>query len=124
TAVGPMDGTTWRRYRFMVERGSEPVFFLEPDNPDDWPLHWSAAGFSPLATYTSAVNDDLDIEDTRTAAARARLTGAGISIRTFDPARADAELRRIFTLSLRAFSRNFLYTPIAEAEFVGQYHAV
>ena len=29
-AVGPMDGNTWRRYRFIVERGAEPPFFLEP----------------------------------------------------------------------------------------------
>ena len=54
---GPMDGTTWRRYRFIVERGSEPVFFLEPDNPDDWPGHWAGAGFTPIATYSSAIED-------------------------------------------------------------------
>src|SRR5512134_3810448 len=36
-AVGPMDGSAWRRYRLITERGTEPTFFLEPDNPDDWP---------------------------------------------------------------------------------------
>ncbi|MBV9712853.1 MAG: hypothetical protein JO011_18285, partial [Ktedonobacteraceae bacterium] len=36
-AVGPMDGSTERRYRLLSERGTEPPFFLEPDNPDDWP---------------------------------------------------------------------------------------
>ena len=66
TAIGPMDGTTWRRYRFMVDRGPEPAFFLEPDNPDDWPQHWRSAGFSILATYTSAANEDLAVEDPRT----------------------------------------------------------
>jgi hypothetical protein len=40
-AVGPLDGTTWRRYRFVVARGDEPPFFLEPDNPEDWPAHWT-----------------------------------------------------------------------------------
>jgi hypothetical protein len=120
TAVGPMDGSTWRRYRFIVERGTEPPFFLEPDNPDDWPAHWMAAGFDTLATYTSALNDDLAQTDPRTDARRERLAESGITIRTFDAAHADRDLRRMFTLSLTAFSRNFLYTPIPEAEFMSQ----
>ena len=124
TAVGPMDGNSWRRYRFIVERGSEPPFFLEPDNPDDWPHHWSLAGFSRCATYTSAVNDDLSTEDPRTSSSRARLTASDISIRTFDPARAEAELRRIFALSIVAFSRNLYYTSIPEQEFLAQNYAL
>jgi GNAT superfamily N-acetyltransferase len=122
-AVGPMDGNTWRRYRFVIERGAEPPFALEPDNPDDWPGHWTGAGFSILATYASALNDDLSAEDPRTENGRQRIGTAGISIRPFDPGRADADLRRIFHLSLAAFSGNFLYTPISEAEFMAQQRA-
>ena len=123
-AAGPMDGNTWRRYRFIVERGTEPPFFLEPDNPDDWPAHWTASGFSPLAYYTSAVNDNLQIEDPRTADAVARLTSHGLRIRPFDPARADDELHRMFRLSTAAFSCNFLYSPLNEEEFMLQNRAV
>jgi len=123
-AVGPMDGNTWRRYRFIVERGREPAFFLEPDNPDDWPQHWIDAGFSPLATYTSAVNDDLWAEDARTVPARRRFADAGIAIRPFDATRVADELRDIFRLSTAAFAGNFLYAPIGEAEFRAQYDAV
>jgi GNAT superfamily N-acetyltransferase len=117
-AVGPMDGNTWRRYRFITERGEAPPFFLEPDNPDEWPSHWTASGFEPLATYTSAANDDLTVEDPRSDPAREGLLRAGVAIRTFDPSRAEEVLHRIFTLSLTAFSRNFLYTPIDEREFM------
>ena len=124
TAVGPMDGTTWRRYRFIVHRGSEPPFFLEPDNPADWPAHWMAAGFATLATYTSALNENLAARDPRTAAALDTLRDRGISIRPLDPARVQGELQSIFALSLSAFSRNFLYTPIGEDEFLAQYRAV
>jgi ribosomal protein S18 acetylase RimI-like enzyme len=124
TAVGPMDGTTWRPYRFVVDRGSEPPFFLEPQNPPDWPGQWASAGFSPLAFYTSAVNHDLNAEDLRSSGAAARLAAAGISIRAFDPAQPDVELRRIFALSTRCFSRNLLYSPIAEGEFLEQYRAL
>jgi GNAT superfamily N-acetyltransferase len=123
-AAGPMDGNTWRRYRFIVDRGAEPAFALEPDNPDEWPAHWSAAGFAVMATYTSALNEDLSTEDRRTDGARARLAAGGIVIRPFEPARADDDLRRIFDLSLAAFSGNFLYTPIAEPEFMAQQRAV
>jgi GNAT superfamily N-acetyltransferase len=123
-AAGPMDGSTWRRYRFIIERGTEPPFALEPDNPDSWPGHWNDAGFSVLATYTSALNDDLTVGDPRTPEARARLATARIAIRAIDLARGEDDLRRIFRLSLTAFRRNFLYTPIAEAEFMAQQRAV
>jgi GNAT superfamily N-acetyltransferase len=119
-AVGPMDGNTWRRYRFVTERGSEPPFFLEPDNPDGWPTQWHAAGFAPLASYTSALNTDLTRDDPRIETARARLADAGVTIRPLDIKNPDTDLRRMFTLSLESFSRNFLYTPLGEAEFLEQ----
>jgi GNAT superfamily N-acetyltransferase len=124
TAVGPMDGNTWRRYRLVVDRGAEPAFFLEPDHPDEWPGHWTRAGFTPLSTYTSALNGDLQFEDPRTAATLDRLREEGISIRTLDPAHAASDLQHVYRLSLVAFRRNFLYTPIAEDEFMAQYQAV
>ena len=58
-AVGPMDGNTWRQYRLVTEFGSEPAFFLEPNNPEDWPGHFVENGFKPLAEYFSALNTDL-----------------------------------------------------------------
>lgn len=122
--VGPMDGSTWRRYRFVIDRGVEPPFFLEPDNPDEWPGHWTRAGFDTLATYTSAVNDSPEINDRRTDEAMERLAAEAIRIRPLDMAIAETELRRIFDLSLVAFAGNFLYTPITEAEFLSQYRAV
>ena len=81
TVVGPMDGTTWRRYRFIADRGNQPTFFLEPDAPDDWLEHWSSAGFLPLASYTSAVSDDLEAEDPGTLRTLADLSRLG----RFDP---------------------------------------
>jgi GNAT superfamily N-acetyltransferase len=117
-AAGPMDGTTWRRYRFIIERGDEPPFFLEPDHPGDWPEHWSGAGFSPLATYTSAVTHQLDVDHVHTSGTLERLSSAGISIREFDVAQPDAELRRIYQLAKVSFTRNLLYSPIVEDEFL------
>jgi predicted N-acetyltransferase YhbS len=119
-AIGPLDGNTWRRYRFIVERGTEPPFFLEPDNDDAWPEHWRSAGFSTLTTYTSALATSLAVDEAKIRTTAGRLAERGIAIRTFDPDRADDELQRIFALSLEAFQRNFLYTPISDAEFLEQ----
>jgi predicted N-acetyltransferase YhbS len=119
-AIGPMDGNTWRRYRWIVERGAAPPFFLEPDNPDTAPSQFAAAGFGMLATYTSAATHDLTQEDPRLAAAETRLTRQGVRIRPLDAARGHAELRAIYRLSIDAFRDNYLYTPIAEDEFLEQ----
>jgi GNAT superfamily N-acetyltransferase len=120
-AVGPMDGSTWRRYRLIVERGVQPPFFLEPDNPNDWPGHFLDNGFTPLAHYTSTLNTDLGLTDPRVAAAAVRLAGQGFRIRTVDPDHLEDELGRIYAVALRSFAKNLLYTPISHEEFLAQY---
>ncbi len=120
-AVGPMDRNTWRRYRLLTERGSEPAFFLEPDNPDDWPRHFLDVGFAPLANYSSAIISDLDREDPRMTQVALRVAGQGIRIRPLDPHRPEDELRRIYSVARVSFRDNFLFTPITEAEFVARY---
>lgn len=32
-AIAPIDGNTWRRYRLLSERGSEPIFFWNRITP-------------------------------------------------------------------------------------------
>lgn len=123
-AVGPMDGNTWRRYRLVTEWGAEPPFFLEPDNPPDWPTHWAGAGFTPLASYFSALNPDLTREDPQVARAGERLMRLNVRLRPLDAADLEADLRRIYAVSARAFTANFLYTPLPEADFLAQYTAL
>jgi GNAT superfamily N-acetyltransferase len=119
-AVGPMDGSTWRRYRLITWRGADPLFFLEPDNPDEWPAHFEAAGFTPLAHYYSSKCDDLDTYPTD-ARLDARLRGSGYRTRPLEVTRLDEELGTLWRIANDAFSRNFLYTPISETEFRQMY---
>lgn len=119
--IGPMDGSTWHRYRLLTERGTEPTFFLEPDNPDDWPTHFTNAGFVPLATYTSALNSDLGRIDPRSDGRRAEFERSGMTMRTFDVDRFEVDLAAIHELSLVAFARNFLYSPITLDAFLASY---
>jgi GNAT superfamily N-acetyltransferase len=124
-AVGPMDGNTWRRYRFVTGGDTtEPPFFLEPTNPAEYPFHWLAAGFTPLAEYTSALTEDLTLTDPRIARLFERLAAQGMTLRPVDIAHADEDLHAIYELSLTSFRRNFLYTPLAETEFLQQYRRI
>ena len=120
-AVGPMDGNTWRSYRLVVERGTEPPFMLEPRNPDDWPLHYEAAGFTPLAHYFSAINTDLSRRDERVGAAAERFAKDGVVLRTVDPTQFERDLHGIYSVAEVAFRDAFLYTPLPENAFAEQY---
>jgi predicted N-acetyltransferase YhbS len=123
-AVGPMDGSTWRHYRFITERGPEPPFFLEIDHPDDWPRHFISEGFATLANYTSALNADLTRVDPRIPAIEERISRMEITIRPAQADKMDDELHRTHEVSLRSFQNNFLYTPLDENEFLAQYRKV
>jgi GNAT superfamily N-acetyltransferase len=122
-AIGPMNGNTWRSYRFVTERGEQPAFFLEPANPPEWPLQFERAGFSPLASYFSALNSDLSRPDPRIDSLKKKMTDVGVAIRS---ARTDVrtELENIYAVSRVSFRHNFLYTEIPQAEFVSMYEAV
>ncbi len=123
-AVAPMDGNTWRAYRFVTDPGSEPTFFLEPQNPPQWPAQLVADGFRTLAEYSSALTVDLTKRDPRLIRAWERLTSDGVSVRALNIERFDTELDAIFTLSLESFSQNFMYTRMAREEFHAQYAKV
>lgn len=119
-AVGPINGNTMRHYRLMTERGSEPSFIMEPDNPDEWPLWWGDAEFLPLARYYSGITDDLTQEDERIEPARKRLASNGIVIRTMGNDYL-ADLRRIYAVAQVSFANNYLASPFTEEEFLARY---
>jgi GNAT superfamily N-acetyltransferase len=119
-AIGPMDGNTSRRYRLLSERGSEPLFFLEPDNPDQWPAHFTGCGFSPLANYYSALQEGMEGTDPRMPALALQLANEGITIRPFDAAHFDEELRRIYPVVAASFQQSVLASPLTEDEFLQQ----
>jgi GNAT superfamily N-acetyltransferase len=124
-AIGPMDGNTWRRYRFVTDAGPsgtrEPAFFLEPANSPEWPRQFVQAGFAPLAEYYSALNHDLTRTDPRLDVMAERLASAGVRIRSARGCDLNQQLRRIYQVSRIAFTRNFLYTELPEDLFLAQY---
>jgi GNAT superfamily N-acetyltransferase len=122
-AVGPMNGNTWRRHRYVVSSEARGTFLLEPRNPPEYPVWWRNAGFTDLSHYTSSVIN-LDGRRVVSPEMRARLEESGIVVRKLDPGRYEEELKLIHALSLKSFSSNFLYTPLDEAEFLDAYAKV
>lgn len=123
-AVGPMDGNTWRRYRLVTGGDpAEPPFFLEPTNPPDYPAHWQNAGFESLAEYRSALATDLNWTDDRLPRIQKRVESAGLTLRPLATQgdALEADLRAIYKLTLVSFVHNYLYTPLEEEAFLGQY---
>jgi GNAT superfamily N-acetyltransferase len=120
-AVGPMDGSTLHHYRLVTERGTLPPFFLEPENPDDWPIHFTENDFQPLAHYYSSLQTDLTHQHPERQALLARMQADGVTIRGLNPGRFDDELHRVYAVAARSFAAGHFASPISEAEFVEQY---
>lgn len=120
-AVGPMDGNTWRRYRLVVKRGSEPAFFMEPDDPGTRATHFSAARFFVLAAYRSSLCDDLTIRDRRGESIGRRLAEQDVRLRSLAVDRLEDDLRAIHDVSVEAFAGGLLYQPIPLAVMKRQY---
>jgi GNAT superfamily N-acetyltransferase len=125
-AIGPMDGSTWRRYRFVTESPFNAApFFLELTNVPDYPKQWVQQGFTPLAHYTStlqaSLESDPNISKRLDKLVNTRLAKTGIRFRSFNSDDIERELGAIFDISLKSFTDNFLYTPIAREEFMGSY---
>lgn len=115
-AIGPMDGNTWARYRFVVETDGRPPFLMEPGNPPYYPVAFEQAGFSTVGRYFSA---------DRPAAMPASPTRPPdeIALRELRLDDFEHELRRIHALALEAFAHNAFYTPISFADFLASYSA-
>lgn len=120
-AVGPMDGNTWRRYRFVTERGAARPFFLEPDNPDEWPIHFSRQGFGTLARYVSEINPSMAVRQPELGSLRQKFKDAGISIASLDADNPDAELDGIYDVVTESFKDAFMYTELDRESYRRMY---
>jgi GNAT superfamily N-acetyltransferase len=125
--LGPMNGSTWARYRLALPSMpgdpafDPPVFMTEPQNPFDYPEQFAAAGFSVAARYESRIDVNPGAVRLGAAALRDRLLLRGITVRPLYPDRYDDELEAIFALSRAAFAGNLYYTPIDLATFRSMY---
>ena len=119
--LGPMDGNTWCRYRWVTESNGEPPFLFEPYNPAQWPLWWQEAGFSPAASYHSSRIALPQAESPKLARAIERLSARGICLKPIKPEAFEAALNAIYRISCAAFADNLFYSPLEQAQFSAMY---
>ena len=125
--LGPMDGSTWARYRLALARAPEDPGFEpdvvpgEPRNPPEYPAHFEAAGFGVIARYESRIEDDLSKDPADAADVAERCRARGIRVRSIELDRFAAELDMLYALSLEAFRENLYYSPIDAQGFHRMY---
>ena len=112
TAVGPMNGNTWRSYRFVVESGSAQPFFLEPTNPDSWPVDFTECGFDPLSWYVSELNPDIATRQPEIGTLRQKMARLGVTITPINTDDPGHEMDGIYDVVCESFEDSFLYTPL------------
>jgi len=118
TARGPLDGSTWHRYRANVGPHDRPLFLGEPDAD---PAPWQAAGYTVLKRYRTLFSHN----PPQIAATRDRdraLRAAGWTLDTLDQLDSfEDALDLFYEMSLAAFPSNFSYSPIDRAGFHALY---
>lgn len=119
-AVGPIDGSTWRTYRAVIDHGARPPFFLEPQNPVGWVHYFADSGFEPIARYFSAEATDLGVRQSLLAKRGIRLVADGVAMETLQPHCVEEQLCEIYSIVLRTFEQNLFYSPLEESQYLRQ----
>ena len=119
-SVGPLDGSTWKRYRFIVEDNENP-FFMEPNNSLEWPDYFKKYGYKVIATYYSALVNDLNWKNKKLEKVKEKKIYKDIEIKNLDKNNFIKQIEEIYELSIRAFKNNFLYSEISKEEFLNSY---
>lgn len=117
--VGPMDGTTWDRYRLALPTamGERAPFLSEPANPPDYPAHFDEAGLDVVEWYASQLVEDLGALAQRTRDPAGSLSEQGIRVTSLDSSHFDRALEELHAVSLEAFADNPYYSPIGLERF-------
>ena len=117
--LGPMNGTTWQKYRLTLP-SQNPPFFLDNYHKPWYHGQFVAAGFEPIAHYSSTKIAVANKPYSRLKAFEAD-TSQAITIRPFNMEAFEADLHVIYTVSIASFQENFLYTPLSFETFLAQY---
>jgi L-amino acid N-acyltransferase YncA len=116
--IGPIDGSTWKRYRLITESCGEPLFALEPVNPMSWNNHFQLCGFGSIKTYGSSLNKDLKSKDPELKTIKSRMSKQGVRLRSLDTENLQHDLEGIHRVTMDAMRDNFLFSPVDKATFL------
>ena len=115
--VAPMNGNTWRDYRYAVLGMDRRPFLMEPEPAYKRDVFLREYGFSICEEYGSFIGelekDFIDLEK----------MDETIRIRALDLDKWDETMEKIYDLSVQCFFQNPYYTSLPKEEFLKQYGA-
>ncbi len=117
--IGPMDGSTWHRYRFKIDtprNHTSPSYFLNNYHKSWYPEQFVALGFEAVSKYYSTL---LPLDPSASAK-----SCEGILIRAFRASALDEDLHLIYRISMEGFRDNMLFSPISWDEFLNIYKPI
>ncbi len=120
--LGPMNGSTWERYRFSISHDT-PNFFLEPYHHLYYNEHFTGNGFSLFARYFSSKDSTLSYDAPPVLEREAYFLQQGVTFRSIDLNHFETELERLYAFNAVAFQTNHLYTAIEKKDFFEKYAA-
>jgi len=110
---GPICLNTWFPYRFRTNDDGVRRFLWEPVNPPEYVQAFKDHRFKECETYVSSGFDDLESYLEGTRAGYDAALSKNYSFRVFDQARLlDRELPILYEISMKSFSKAFLFEPI------------
>ncbi len=121
--IGPLNGTTWNRYRLTVPSGDRP-FFLENYHKEWYLQQFQNNNFTPVASYYSSKIDLRESTDKRVIHFEQALEKKRIHVRNFRIEKFEEEIEKIYEVCIQAFKNNFLYTQVDLVPFKKMYEKV
>lgn len=128
--IGPMDGTTWEKYRLAMPLEKD-IPHYHPDhftgdlqNPPEYVEQFVATGFTPFEFYESRITDDLTCRQSEEELLKKKMEQNEIDVSSLNMEKYDEELKAIYELSLHAFAKNKFFQPISFAQFNAMYSTI
>lgn len=121
--IGPMESSTWRRYRFVSRDSGLPRFPGEAKTPPAFAKDFRQSGFRIRNRYESRLVPSIIRLHRLAARKRVDRARGQASFAHFSGADAFAQLPRLYALSQAIFANNQAFKPISEAEFMALFQA-
>jgi ribosomal protein S18 acetylase RimI-like enzyme len=118
TAVGPASFTTNDDTGLLVEGFEDPPYFLTVQNPRYYERHWVANGWQQAMDLWAwkLVRGGVNLDERQRRTLARLKERAKVTIRAMRMQDFDAEVRRLFEVYNAAWSKNWGFAPMPEAE--------
>jgi hypothetical protein len=120
--LGPLDFSTWYRYRFVTEGQERGPFLLDTYHHPWYARQFEAAGFGPFQTYATVRAPHTPVPPLARAHARSR--AAGIRFESAETVDLPTLQRLVYDLSRRLFTGKTAYSEIDWEEYRALYAGV